>query len=209
MSPLRTAGLFAATILAAGAPALARDAAHPAPDAQAAPGTHTMQGMHGMHGAQGNQGMHPMHGGQGMPADPAARAAHIDMMVARLMPDASAEQKGKVAAIAKTAATDLLPLRTQLAANHARALQMLAQPTLDPVALESLRVAQVRLMDQASRRVLQAVLDASAQLTPAQRATFARHLHGLIGMSGMGATDGMGGMNGMHGMNGMNGMHGH
>jgi hypothetical protein len=167
MSPLRTRSiaLAAAALFGAAVPALAQD--HDAD--------------HGAHARAGGHGMHGMHG---MPTDPAAMGEHIDMMVAHLMNGASAGQKAKVAGIAKAAVADLMPLRAQLAANHERALQMLAQPTLDPVALEALRVAQVQLMDQASRRVLQAVLDAADQMTPAQRAMFARHLHGLIGMAG-------------------------
>ncbi|MGZ3182784.1 MAG: periplasmic heavy metal sensor [Telluria sp.] len=129
---------------------------------------------------------HPAHAAM----DPALRDKHIDLMVEHLLKDGTADQKAKVAAIAKAAVADLAPLHQQMQANHQQAMSLLAQPTVDRAALESVRAAQIQLMDQASKRVMQAVVDASDVLTPAQRQAFANHLHG------------------MHQMHGMHGMHG-
>lgn len=103
--------------------------------------------------------------------------AHLDFMVDRFArhADATPEQKTKIAAIAKAAATDLRPLRQQLQEAHEKALALFRQPTIDRGAAEALRAEQIARADAASKRLIQAVADVADVLTPEQRAKMADH----------------------------------
>jgi Spy/CpxP family protein refolding chaperone len=127
--------------------------------------------------AGGSAGLlrHPGHAGHGA-MDLAAMDAHIDKMVAQLADGASADQKTRVAAIAKAAVADLRPAHEQFRQAHARAHELLMAPVIDRAALEQLRSTQMQQMDAISRRILTAVEDAADVLTPEQRAAFAEHL---------------------------------
>lgn len=114
-------------------------------------------------------GRHAMWGAH---ASPEVTGKRIDAMVGFVLADvdASADQKSKIAEIAKAAFADLAPLRTEHEANRTKAVELLvATPTIDRVALEVIRVAELRLADTASKRVTQAVADAAELLEPAQR----------------------------------------
>jgi Spy/CpxP family protein refolding chaperone len=100
---------------------------------------------------------------------PADMQAHIDKMVELCAPDASADQKMRLAAIANAAMTDLRPVHQQFAAEHARAHALLMAPVVDRAALEQWRAAQLQRMDAMSRRVATAVEDGAEVLTPEQR----------------------------------------
>jgi protein CpxP len=118
-----------------------------------------------------------MHGGHGnLHSDPAAMDKHIDAMVNRMLADGTAEQRSKVSAIAKAACADLRPMRTQLHEGHAKAAKLLSAPTIDKVALESIRLDQMRIVDDGSKRILQAVIDSASVLTPEQRVKLSEHL---------------------------------
>jgi Spy/CpxP family protein refolding chaperone len=127
--------------------------------------------------ARGDLGL-PGHLGNArhMAMDPAAMDAHIDRMVGQFAADASADQKARVAAIAKAAVADLRPAHEQLRQAHARAHELLTAPVIDRAALEQLRAAQMQRMDFISRRILLAVEDAADVLTPEQRMKFAEQL---------------------------------
>lgn len=69
------------------------------------------------------------------------------------------------------AALDALrPLRDQRRAARARGRDLLGAPTIDRAALEQARAAQMQAADAASRRMAQAMADATEVLTPEQRA---------------------------------------
>ncbi|MES2298744.1 MAG: Spy/CpxP family protein refolding chaperone [Pseudomonadota bacterium] len=122
-------------------------------------------------------GMHGMHGGSmHMQLDAASMDKHIDKMVAHVLADGSAEQKAKVAAIVKSAFTDLRPLHQQMHEAHAKAAKLLGAPSVDRAALEELRAEQMRQFDSASKRIVQAVADAAEVLTPEQRAKLYEHM---------------------------------
>jgi Spy/CpxP family protein refolding chaperone len=125
-------------------------------------------GAMGLPGHQGRAGH--------MAMDPAAMDAHIDKMVGQFAANASADQKARVAAIAKAAMAGLRPAHTEFRQAHARAHELLMAPVIDRAALEQLRAEQMQRMDFMSRRLLTAVEDASDVLTPEQRAKFAEHL---------------------------------
>jgi len=120
-----------------------------------------------MHGIIGHAHM--------MAADPAAMDAHLDKMLAEMLPDGTSEQKSRLKAIAKGVHADLATVHGQLSQTHRQLFALLLQPTIDRAALESLRVAQIRQMDVVSKRVMTALADAAEVLTPAQRAALAAH----------------------------------
>lgn len=133
-------------------------------------------GATGMAGASfAGEGMGGMHG-RHHAMDPASAAKHIDKMIEKIAPDATPQQKARLAEIAKSAFADLTPLHAQLRDAHKRAHELLMQPVIDRAALEALRAEQMQRVDAASKRVLQAVEDAADILTPEQRARFAEHM---------------------------------
>ncbi len=127
--------------------------------AWAQPGGHG-PGMHGM-GNMDGPGM--MMGGRG-----------IDHMLDGL--NASDAQRTQIRQIFKAAADDLRGQREQRRALHERGLQIFGAPTVDAAAAEQLRQQMQALHEQASKRMLQAMLDASKVLTPEQRAKLAERM---------------------------------
>ncbi|WP_341676680.1 periplasmic heavy metal sensor [Niveibacterium sp. SC-1] len=104
--------------------------------------------------------------------DQAAMAS--SWMLSRI--EASSTQKERVARIAREAAQSLYPLRGHQHTARARAVQILAAPTVDRSALEDLRNEQIALVDEASRRLTQAMADAAETLDAGQRAQLAASL---------------------------------
>ncbi len=123
----------------------------------------------------------PGHSRDGMPMDPAKMDQRVEHMINRLASkvDASAEQKDKLGAIAKSAAKDLAPLRDKAQAARKQAIGLLAAASVDRPALERLRAEQIQLADSGSKRLTQALADAADVLTPAQRTKLAERMqHG-------------------------------
>jgi len=124
------------------------------------------------------QAMHGMPGhGDMMSSDPAAMAAHLDKMIATMVPDATAEQKAKLIEIAKGVHADLGAVHAQLGQAHKRLHDILLQPVIDRAALEALRVEEMQQIDAASKRVVTALADAAEVMTPEQRVRFGEHMH--------------------------------
>ncbi|HET9904671.1 MAG TPA: Spy/CpxP family protein refolding chaperone [Xanthobacteraceae bacterium] len=103
--------------------------------------------------------------------DPARAAERLDRMVRHLAVevDASAEQQEKLRAVARAAVKELLPMRDKMREARERARELLTQTTIDRAAIEKLRADHLALIDNVSRRVVQAVADAAEILTPEQR----------------------------------------
>ena len=122
-----------------------------------------------------------MHGAE----SPADMSAHIDHVLKHLYVeiDATDAQKAKIGPIVHQAASDLLPLHTQLQAARAQAVQGWTQ--IDHAALEAAREAHLQLADQASKRIVQLLGDVGDVLTPAQRNALATHLGQLHEMHEM------------------------
>jgi Spy/CpxP family protein refolding chaperone len=126
------------------------------------------------------------HGGHSPWAMDAAQAdKHIEMMVAHVLPDGTAAQKSRLSEIAKACFNDMKPIHQQLQEGHKEMGKLLAQPAIDRAALETLRASHMQLMDQMSRRVLAAAMDAAEVLTPEQRTRFNGALH-MMASSHMG-----------------------
>ncbi|MFM9968819.1 MAG: Spy/CpxP family protein refolding chaperone [Burkholderiales bacterium] len=123
----------------------------------------------------GGMGAHMAMGG---PIDPAKVDSQVDRMIKHFAVevDASAAQRDKLAAIAKGAAKDLLPLRDKLQAAHTQAIALAGGQSVDRAAMEALRAEQMTLADTVSKRVTLALADAAEVLTPAQRQKLAEHM---------------------------------
>lgn len=132
-----------------------------------------------MAGERGMMGMHGHGMGRGLghgPVDAATASKHIDKMVERIVGDGTAQQKARLAEIAKSCYADLQGTHAEFAAAHEKVHQLLMQTAIDRVALEQIRVEQIARMDKISKRMLTAVEDAAEVLTPEQRLRFAEHL---------------------------------
>ena len=107
----------------------------------------------------------------GGPLTPAQIDDRIDRMTKHMAIelDASADQQAKIAGIAKAAVNDLRPLHEKAQAARSQAVALLTAPSIDRSAIERLRAEQVGLMETASKRIAQAVADASEVLNPDQR----------------------------------------
>jgi periplasmic protein CpxP/Spy len=117
--------------------------------------------------------MHAWHDGgfMGGPLTPAQIDDRIDRMTKHMAIelDASADQQAKIASIAKAAVNDLRPLHEKAHAARSQAVALLTAPTIDRSAIERLRAEQIGLAETASKRIAQAVADASETLSPDQR----------------------------------------
>jgi protein CpxP len=129
-----------------------------------------------------HHGWHHQRGWHG-PVDPARVDARMDRMLERFYKriSATAEQKQKLGPIVKTAAKDLLPLREQIRSARQRAFALLDSATVDRAAIESLRAEQLKLADDASKRLTQAIGDAAEVLSPAQRKDLAARIARFTG----------------------------
>lgn len=119
--------------------------------------------------AEAQERMHGPGGGMmfgGPPEQMGGR--HIDHMLDGL--GASDAQRTQIKQIAAAAAADLRGQREAGRALHERGMQIFAAPNIDAAAAESVRAQIQAQRDQASRRVLQAMLDIGKVLTPEQRA---------------------------------------
>jgi protein CpxP len=90
--------------------------------------------------------------------------------------DATAEQKAQVTKIMQSAATEVHGLADQHFAARKQFHEILTAPTIDRERLEAVRASELRLADEASKRILQGVADAAEVLTPEQRTALAEHI---------------------------------
>ena len=125
-------------------------------------------------GGPGGHGSGPGPGMMLFGGSPEHLGRGIDHMLDGL--GATEAQRAQVKQIAMAAAADL---KTQHEAGRAlrdKGTEIFAAPTVDATAAESLRQQMLAQHDQASKRVLQAMLDVSKVLTPEQRAKLAERV---------------------------------
>ena len=123
--------------------------------------------------AQGGMHMHMMHGmHDGMP-NAAAMDAHIDAMLKEMVPDATPDQAARLKAAMKAVHGEMGGVHKQFAQTHERLHALLLAPTIDRAALERVRAEQIRAIDDASRRLVDKMVDAAEVLSPAQRSGIA------------------------------------
>ena len=116
----------------------------------------------GAHMAASQGGMRLFNG----PPEHVARV--VDHMLDGL--NATDAQRAQVKQIAQAAAIDLKAQRDTGRSLRDKGLQAFAAPTIDAAAAESVRQQIVAQQDQASKRMLAAMLDIGKVLTPEQRA---------------------------------------
>ncbi len=122
------------------------------------------QGPHGGGHGRHMHAMHGMHGGGGMFMGSPER---IDRLLDGL--NATEAQRTQIKQIARAAAQDLRAQRKEGRALRDQAAAIFTAPTVDAAAAESLRQQMLARHDASSRRITQAMLEASAVLTPEQR----------------------------------------
>lgn len=130
-------------------------------------------GSPGMHG-HGGRGFGPWgHGGFG--GDPETAGRRIEAMVSWMLADidASADQKARISAIAKKAATEMMPVRKQHMDARRQSIALLSAATIDRAQLEKLRAEQLQLGEATSKLMLQSMIEAAEVLTPEQRTRIA------------------------------------
>lgn len=115
------------------------------------------------HGGHAGQGMHGGAGMMGMPMQ--------GRMVERMLDsvNATAEQRAQIKQITDRAAADMKAQHESGRALREQGLKLFTQPVVDANAAEALRQQMLQQHDQASRRMMQTMLDVSRVLTPEQR----------------------------------------
>jgi periplasmic protein CpxP/Spy len=110
----------------------------------------------GGHAGHGGPGMGMMFGGRG-----------LERMLDGV--NATADQRTQIKAIAERARADLQTQREASKGTREQFMTLFTQPTVDAAAAEALRAQTMQQHDQASRRVMQAMIEISRVLTPEQR----------------------------------------
>jgi Spy/CpxP family protein refolding chaperone len=90
--------------------------------------------------------------------------------------NATADQRSQIKTIMDAAHADLKVQHEAGRALHEQSMQLFTQTTVDARAAEALRQQMLAQHDQASKRMLQAMLDISRVLTPEQRQQIAANM---------------------------------
>jgi Spy/CpxP family protein refolding chaperone len=92
---------------------------------------------------------------------------HADDLVDWL--DGTEAQKTQIKQVVNAAVPDLMAFRDEHRALRVELQKELSAPTINPAALEGLRVKALKMMDDATARGLRALTDVATVLTPEQR----------------------------------------
>jgi periplasmic protein CpxP/Spy len=119
----------------------------------------------GMAGGAGMHGGAVGHGGHGGPGRGMMGMSERMLDAVKATPD----QRAQIKQIMDAARKDMQSQHDARKALQGEAAKLFAQPNVDANAVEALRQKQMAQHDQASKRMMQAMLDASRVLTPDQR----------------------------------------
>ena len=117
---------------------------------------------------------HGGHGGRGGPGMGMFDGRHAEHMLDAV--NATPEQRSQVKQILQAAKTDMAAQRGAGRQLHEQSQTLFAQPTVDARAAETLRQQMMAQHDQASKRMLQVMLDVSRVLTPEQRKSLSERM---------------------------------
>jgi Spy/CpxP family protein refolding chaperone len=90
--------------------------------------------------------------------------------------DATADQEKKIWEIVDGARGEIRPLMREFRGTREQLATLLSAPTIDRAAVEKLRVERVASIDDASKKVTDALVNAAETLSPEQRAKLAERL---------------------------------
>ena len=113
-----------------------------------------------------------------LPAYSALDDAHLKRLFHDLMDRVDAGQKEQMSRVGKAAVVDLDLLEQKARAQRAPRAGILLADTLDHAALERVRIAEMGVAEERSRRVDRLLIDLAAVMTPQQRAQFSAQLQG-------------------------------
>jgi len=103
---------------------------------------------------------------------------HLDHLAAMLTKaGASDAQKAQIDGILRPAFASLQGVRDEHHATLVQFHEVMLAPSIDRAKMESLRAAQIKALDDASRNLVTAVEDAAEVLSPEQRAALAEEIH--------------------------------
>jgi len=126
---------------------------------------------------------HAMGGGFGFAAGPEMRKAFMEHRLEKALDlvKATDSQRSSIKAIFAAMFTQMRPIHQQHKQLHDGITAAFAADTVDPAAVENLRVQATALIDQSSKIFTKALVDAAAVLTPQQRQTLIAHLQEMHG----------------------------
>lgn len=111
----------------------------------------------------------------------------VERLVNRLarLTDASTDQKQRMNAIAQNSGIEILALRQRHLAARQQIGAILAAPSIDRGKLEAVRLEQMKLADEASKRITTALADIAEVLNPIQRAELGHWMERRHGRRGL------------------------
>lgn len=90
--------------------------------------------------------------------------------------DATDAQEDKIWAIVDRTRSELRPVGREFRDSRGKIAELLAAPTIDKAAVETLRAERIAAIDAASKKAVAAIVEAAEVLTPEQRAELAKEL---------------------------------
>jgi Spy/CpxP family protein refolding chaperone len=107
-------------------------------------------------------------------ADPARFQERLEKRIDRAFKgtDVTDAQKKQVTDIVKAGFADLKGVREKASANHKAMQEAMQAPTIDKAKIETLRVEQMKIADESSKRLTKAMTDAGEVLNQTQRQAF-------------------------------------
>lgn len=90
--------------------------------------------------------------------------------------DATDDQEDRIWAIVDGARAELRPTMRGFRDTRTAVMELIAAPTIDRAAVEKLRAERIAAIDEASKKVTAAAIEAAEVLTPEQRAKLVEHM---------------------------------